>query len=286
MKTIISCSDGSHYAESVYEHSAWAASRMGAAVHVLHMLDTYREKAEITDLSGALGLDRQDELLEELVSAEQTRKRVAILRGKAVLEEARRSLLAAGVERVEVVQHRGKLVEVVTRMEEELDADLLVIGKRGESADFAKLHLGSNLERVIRASLRPVLVSSREFRPIERVLVAYDGGPSAEKAIRYLIDEPLLRGLRCDLLRAGKIDADAEWFLHEAAGKLAAAGYEVGARVEAGHPEEVIAEAVRRDGISLLVMGAYGHSRVRQLMVGSITTAMVRTCLVPVLMFR
>ncbi|MEO6054349.1 MAG: universal stress protein, partial [Chthoniobacterales bacterium] len=36
----------------------------------------------------------------------------------------------------------------------------------------------------------------------------------------------------------------------------------------------------------LLVMGAYGHSRIRQLMVGSTTTAMVRTCQVPVLMFR
>lgn len=33
-------------------------------------------------------------------------------------------------------------------------------------------------------------------------------------------------------------------------------------------------------------MGAYGHSRIREFILGSTTTTMVRTCLVPVLMFR
>ncbi len=48
----------------------------------------------------------------------------------------------------------------------------------------------------------------------------------------------------------------------------------------------VNALAILRENIHLLVMGAYGHSRIRQLMVGSTTTAMVRTSHVPVLMFR
>lgn len=36
----------------------------------------------------------------------------------------------------------------------------------------------------------------------------------------------------------------------------------------------------------LLVMGAYGQSRISELFVGSTTTAMVRTGKVPVLLFR
>ncbi|MFN3316727.1 MAG: DHHW family protein, partial [Raineya sp.] len=43
-------------------------------------------------------------------------------------------------------------------------------------ADFAKGHLGSNLERIVRASHKPVFVASRAFKPISKVLVAYDGG--------------------------------------------------------------------------------------------------------------
>jgi nucleotide-binding universal stress UspA family protein len=36
----------------------------------------------------------------------------------------------------------------------------------------------------------------------------------------------------------------------------------------------------------VMVMGAYGHSRIRSLVIGSTTEAMVRRCKVPVLMFR
>ena len=39
-------------------------------------------------------------------------------------------------------------------------------------------------------------------------------------------------------------------------------------------------------GIVLLVLGAYGHSRIRQLIVGSTTTALLRLCSVPVLVLR
>ncbi|HUG61936.1 MAG TPA: universal stress protein, partial [Methylomirabilota bacterium] len=53
-----------------------------------------------------------------------------------------------------------------------------------------------------------------------------------------------------------------------------------------GEPETVIGERVRNEGIDLLVMGAYGHSKVRHLLVGSTTSAMVRTCLIPVMLYR
>ena len=36
----------------------------------------------------------------------------------------------------------------------------------------------------------------------------------------------------------------------------------------------------------LLVMGAYGHSRIREFIVGSTTTALIRTVATPVLVFR
>jgi nucleotide-binding universal stress UspA family protein len=88
------------------------------------------------------------------------------------------------------------------------------------------------------------------------------------------------------LLRAGKIDSQAEWFLNESAGKLQAAGYSVTVRAISGDPEQVIGNLVREEGIQLLVMGAYGHSKIRHLLVGSTTTAMVRTCQIPLLMFR
>jgi nucleotide-binding universal stress UspA family protein len=82
------------------------------------------------------------------------------------------------------------------------------------------------------------------------------------------------------------VDDKAKWYLDEAAAKLRSVGYAVTSHATSGDPETVIADAVKREGIQLLVMGAYGHSPIRVLILGSTTTTMVRTCLVPVLMFR
>lgn len=74
--------------------------------------------------------------------------------------------------------------------------------------------------------------------------------------------------------------------LDEAANKLRSAGYEVTSGAISGAPEKVIAEAIPRENIDLLVMGAHGPSPVREFILGSTTTTMLRTSPVPVLMFR
>jgi nucleotide-binding universal stress UspA family protein len=43
---------------------------------------------------------------------------------------------------------------------------------------------------------------------------------------------------------------------------------------------------VTSEGFDLLVMGAYGHSRIRSLVIGSTTTAMIQAAGIPVLLYR
>lgn len=284
MSHILTCTDGSLYAPSIYELSAWAAKRMSCGIKVLHVLDPHRERAHRGDFTGAISFDASAELTQELVKLEETQARVARLKGTAILEDAAKQLAAAGITDVETLQRHGTLVETLDDLEPA--AELIVIGKRGEHADFAKGHLGGELQRVIRTSVRPVLVAARAFKPIERFLIAYDGGPSATKAVEFALSNPLLRGMHCHLLRAGKIDDDAKWFLEETAEKLRQGGFQVLAAAQAGPPEEIIANVVKTCEIDLLVMGAYGHSPIRNLILGSTTTSMVRTCQIPVLMFR
>lgn len=284
MPHILSCTDGSLYAPSVYEHSAWAAARMGADVKVLHVLDPHRELAHGGDLTGAIGFDASAELTEELVKLEENQARVARLKGKAILQDAAARLAAAGIAEVETLQRHGTLVDTLEELEPA--AELVVLGKRGEHCDFAKGHLGGQLQRVIRASVRPVLVAARAFKPVERFLIAYDGGPSVLKAVDFVLNNPLLKGLHCHILRAGKVDDNARYYLEETAQKLRGAGFTVIAAAESGPPEQIIANVVKSSQIDLLVMGAYGHSPIRQLILGSTTTTMVRTCQIPVLMFR
>lgn len=284
MKHIITCTDGSLYAASVYQYSTWAASRMGAGIQVLHVLDPHREQAHGGDFTGAIGFNATAELTEELVKLEENQARVARLKGTAILEDAKMQIIAAGIQDVEILQRHGTLVDTLNELEPA--SALVVIGKRGEHADFAKGHLGSEVERVIRTSVRPVLVAARAFKPIQRFLIAYDGGASVLKAVDFVLNSPLLQGLHCHILRAGKVDDNARYYLEETAAKLRNAGFTVTAAAEAGSPEEIIAKVVKSCEIDLLVMGAYGHSPIRHLILGSTTTTMVRTCQIPVLMFR
>jgi nucleotide-binding universal stress UspA family protein len=283
MSAILSCTDGSAYARSIYDHTAWAARRLGAEVHVLHMLE-HPEAPNPTDVSGTIGIDTSAELMAKLVALAEAQGRVAQAKARAILDDAKRYLGEQGVAHVVLEQRHGALVDSIGNFD--ATADLIVIGKRGEHADFAKLHLGSNLERVVRSCRHPVLIASRAFRPIDRFLLAYDGSPSVLKAVDYVQSSPLFRGLACHLLRAGKIDDKARYYLEETAGRLRERGFEVVSHVIQGAPEEVIANTVKEQDIHLLVTGAYGHSRWREFIVGSTTSTLIRKVPVPVLVFR
>ena len=285
MTRLIALIDGSAYAQSVCDHAAWAAPRLGATTELMHVLGRRDVPGAPADFSGSIGVDARDELLSELADLDAQRSRLAQRRGRLMLEDAKLRLTGAGLTDVSTRLRHGDLLDAV--QEFETQADLVVIGKRGEAADFAKMHLGSNLERVVRACRKPVLVASRRFKPIERFLVAFDGGPSVMRAIEDIAGNGLLKGLECRLLMAGeKDDGAARKRLDAAAARLAEAGFAVRAEMRSGQPDTVIAEAVEGEAFDLLVMGAYGHSRIRSLIIGSTTTEMVRSCLVPVLLYR
>lgn len=284
MAKIITLIDGSIYAESVSDYAAWAATRIGASVDLLHVLGRRNVANGPVDFSGNLDADIRDTLLAELAAHDQQSARLAQLRGRAMLEQAKTRLTERGVDNVTTKLRRGDLVETI--LEFETESDLVVIGKRGEAADFAKLHLGSNLERVVRSIHKPILVASRAFSPVRRFLAAFDGGPSAGKAVSHIATSRLFHGLECHLVTVGTQSNAAQQAIDTAAAALSQAGYQVTASIIPGQADEVIAAKVVADQIDLLVMGAYGHSRVRNLIIGSTTTEMLRSCKIPVVLIR
>lgn len=284
MTAFMALIDGSIYSKSVCDHAAWAAARTGASVDVLHVLGRRDASSAPVNLSGNLDADARDTLLAELVSLDEQKAKLAQKRGRVILDEAKARLLDAGVSNVTTKLRNGDLIETV--LEFEADADLIVIGKRGEAADFAKLHLGSNLERVARSSGKPLLVAARAFQPVKRFLIAFDGGTSAMKAVDHIARSPIFAGLECQILSVGPDVPDMRKRLDDAAALLLGGGYAVQADIEFGQADKVIAKRVEEGGIDLLVMGAYGHSRIRSLIIGSTTTEMIRSCKIPVMLFR
>ena len=283
MTKVLACVDVSVYAISVADHAAWAAQRMGASVSILHVIGR-KERGDLLDLSGALGMDANAQLLDSLARIDEESAKLAQERGRALLDTTRTRLTDHGVAEVDVKFRHGSFVDTVAQCEE--DVSLIVIGKRGASADFAQMHIGSNLERVVRSAKRPILVASREWRGVRRVLLAYDGGPSARKALEYMASQPLFDGLEFHLVTVGDDTPANRQRLEEATQMLRRRGAPVVPRLIPGDPTAVIGDYVRAESMDLLAIGAYGHSAVRNLLVGSTTSALIRTCLIPLMLFR
>lgn len=279
---VLGAIDVSGYAASVAAHAGWAASRLSAPLELMHAID--REAAPVPiDLTGNLNLGAQEGLLEQMALLDEQRGRLAQQRGRALLEEAGTVAATHGVQ-ASIRQRQGRLVETLLDLQD--DVRLFVLGKRGEHADFARGHLGSNLERVIRAVERPVLVAPRAWRPVQRFMIAFDGSATTRRCVELVASSPLLKGLECEVLMVAdpdKLDAEPmQW----AQAQLQSAGFAPVMRAIPGAAEDVIAAQVAEHSIDLLVMGAYGHSRIRNLVVGSTTTHVVRTCPIAVLLLR
>lgn len=275
--------DGSTYSKSVCDHAAWAAARMDAEVDLLHVLDR-QSGAGKSDLSGSIALGARTALLEELSTLDEQRAKLLSQKGRAILDDARAIIEAAGQKVVGAHLRQGEIVETV--IEQEGPASMIMVGKRGEEADFASLRLGAHLERFIRASHKPVFVASRAFKPIDTAIVAFDGGASSQRVVDHIARNKLFSGLRIDLVTVGQRNRDTEKAQENAKAILTGAGLEAETTILSGQPDEVLGKRVEEHGAALVAMGAYGHSRIRAFVLGSTTSEMLRSCKAPVLLMR
>ncbi|MBK5930170.1 universal stress protein, partial [Halochromatium salexigens] len=79
---------------------------------------------------------------------------------------------------------------------------------------------------------------------------------------------------------------DSEKQLDWARSTLEETGFEVSLALIHGDTERVIAQYVHEQSIDMLLMGAYGHSPLRSLFLGSKTTDLLRSAKVPTLLLR
>jgi nucleotide-binding universal stress UspA family protein len=284
MGKLLVCIDGSVYADNLCTNAAWVAKQINAEIDLLHVLRRPSDYQAPTDHTGLIGLDARSDLLEELTRVDEERGRLDQEKGKIILEHGAKILKEAGVETINLIHRRGSLVETIQEFEGSVE--MIFMGKRGEHADMDSVFLGANLEKVARAIHKPLFIVSSVVRPIKRFLIAYDGKDSVRKAIDYITEHPLLKkGLECHLLVVERAKGDIE--TSEVERKLHNAEFTVILKTEQNHhADQVISSYVVENKIDLLITGAYSHSRMHSLLLGSTTASLIKSCKVPLLLFR
>jgi len=278
-KDILFCTDGSPAAGVAGEYAIWFAKKLGARLRALHVTDIrLLEGPWIADLSGAVGAQPYAALLPQL---EQIQREKAAMILAAVQKQCRDAGVAC-----ETAYETGILAHVMLDCEER--ADMVVLGQHGEHAAWSEGTLGSSVERMVRASVKPCLVAPGKCQPIQHMLIAYDGSAESSKALHAGIALAPALGAKVTITTVatlGREDAASE-ILHKAKQLALDGGVDATLELLHGDPEIEILLVRETVGADLVVMGAYGHTRIRELILGSTTSHVLRKANVPVLLVR
>tara|TARA_Y100000385_G_scaffold63916_1_gene63030 strand:- start:708 stop:1574 length:867 start_codon:yes stop_codon:yes gene_type:complete len=278
-RKILACVDQSPYADYVADYAAWAARKLALPLELLHIIDRHQEISASTDHSGAIGVDAQENLLNQLTEEEGTRARQVRDRGRVFLNGLRQRCEVDEALSVDTRQRYGQLLS--TLEEQQQDVALYVLGRRGESAAHTRRDLGRHVEMISRQVRRPILTVAGEFIEPRSALIAYDGKRMTRRCVELIAKNPALNDIPVHVIMAGKRAADADKHLQWAKNTLNTAGFTVETAYLPGDPEQEITRAIGERQADLLVMGAYSRSPLRSLILGSRTNDLLRASQVP-----
>ena len=283
MNKIITCIDGSAITSAVTDAGVWAARKLNKPLCLLHTIEKSQQHGA-DDYTGAIGLGARSSLLEEISRLDEQKSKLALELGNALLDSVAEQARANGLESVETLQRHGDVVDALMALQEQ--TRLIVIGRKGEGHDNEFTALGSHIETLLRKATEPVLIVPEMFGAPTSFMIAYDGREAAERALQKVLDGGLLHGIDCHLVAVKNNEAELKHKFEIAANQLADRGLKVTtAYLEGNINEQLLGYQLEHD-IDLVVMGAFGHSRLRQFFVGSNTMKMLEKTTVPLIILR
>jgi len=278
IKNILVALDGSEHARAALQYALWVAERFRAALWGLHIIDIIAiEGPFFQDISGALGFEPYFDMSGKVREALHER-------GYLLLEEFTAVCHERGIP-CETGLYTGIVANEIC--ERARTADLVVIGHRGVNERFSTGLLGGTAESVTRKSPRPVFVSPMQFQPVARPLLAYDGSPRAGAAMHGAAEVCATLNLPLTVVAvATREGGSEEKVLDEARRYLSSYGVQPTCLSLVGHPYQRIIDCIQDRGHDLLFIGAYGHSRIIEMVLGSTTEYVLRNAPCPVFLAR
>jgi nucleotide-binding universal stress UspA family protein len=179
-------------------------------------------------------------------------------------------------------------------------AHLIVAGRTPHNPVERLIGAETTLQ-MMRLSDVPVLAVSRASDNLNRVVVATDFSESSVKAAclaaelmgtsgtmhLVYVDEPqdVVAGDSLRYERHSPSDIVA-WFRRTSAALIQSSSLRIEPTVLTGRPEQVLLDFSERVGAGMIAAGSHGYSRMKRLLLGSVSTGLVRNAQCPVLVVR
>lgn len=278
IKSILLAIDGSNYTETILKYGIDLASKTDALLRVLTVIDI-----RIFEWAVAIGVEGFAPIIPSTAYQEESQK---ILEDKAekVLERAGKVLKKAKVS-YEVEKASGSPVEIIC--DRARLSDLVIMGSRGEFGTWRDKMLGATLEAATRLCIKPIMVTEKKYKEISSILVSYDGSNNSNKALPWAGYLAKQLGVPLNVLTVNSDEENAKNTLKEATDYLSSYKLsKLNTIIKEGEAETSIVEASKETKADLILLGSYGHSRIREAILGSTTVQVMRKSSVPVLMVK
>ena len=277
IKNVLVPLDGSEHSKAALDYAIWVAQKFDGTLFGQHIIDTISlEGTFFHDISGSLGF-------EPYLDFSSKMREILDERGKMILDDFAARCEKGGV-RFTTFLDMGLIANEIC--ERAKLADLVVIGHRGVNEEFSTGLLGTTAETITRKCPRPIFVSTKQFTAIENPLLAYDGSQRASSAMESAAEFCTRLNLPLTVLTVAKEESVARNNLQQARAYLNS--YAIDATYEStrGHPEQKIIEQLVNLNHDLLFIGAYGHRRIIEMVLGSTTEYVLRNAPCPVFLNR
>ncbi|MBM6446775.1 MULTISPECIES: universal stress protein [Pseudomonas] len=267
MTRILACIDSTNASPAVCDYAAWASLNFGLPLTLLNVVN--RPSCMETQ-PGSLA-----HMLDSMTLDERRHER-ALKQGYLMLQNARERAITDGVMKPELRQKNGELLCQLLEMEN--DMRWLVMGK--QSSLYPLLN---QLEKIIDALHKPILVTPTTFKAPRSLVLAYDASEVTHMGVEMLAASPILKNLAVHLVMvAAKTPKNLEQ-LDSAEAILKTVGCDVRTAICDGKVNLALQAYQTEHNIDLLVMGAFSHSRAHRFWLGSTTSRMIRTTTHPLL---
>jgi nucleotide-binding universal stress UspA family protein len=278
MKNILATVDGSAYSNTVLQQTIQLAQKFDALVRFLSIVDV-----RIFEWSVSIGADGFMPMMPATASYQREAQKILEEKAQEVLKACAREAEKAGIQFV-TQKISGSPVEVIC--EQARMVDLIVMGRRGEYARWGHTLMGATLDGTVRQANKPVFVLPQQYRPIEKMLLAYDRSPQANHGLQIAAD--MASRYRCPLvvLAVDEDPGSGQRTIDEAEQYLRPYGLKTSARILGGKASEAILKACQAEKVDLVIMGVHGHARLWELLLGCTAEEVLRRIDLPLLLVR
>ena len=278
IRSILLPIDGSNYSESVLQYGLFLGQKLDAVLRIITIIDM-----RLFEWNMAAGADSFIPVVSTSEFRDETQQMLE-KKADSILDKADEILSKSNLD-YETQKITGIPVDEICAHSK--SNDLLVLGVRGEYERWTSHLLGSTAEAVTRQVHKPMMLVDKKYDPFERIMCGYDGSESSNKSLQFAAFMAKTFNILLQVLTVINSDEEREEILAEAGRYLEPYRVEYQLRHEKGNAADVLINAQNSAPFpTLLNMGSYGHSRLREAILGSTTVQVMRKANKPILLAK